>query len=55
MKKYIIIKHDNGSWQSIDAQFDSKSDAITYAKIASLGKTGHDFTIYEYVENHRED
>ena len=55
MKKYLVIKHDNGSWISIDAQFDSKEQAEQYANIAAIGKPGYDFTVYSYFSNSRKD
>jgi hypothetical protein len=53
MKRFIVIKHDHGTWVQVDAQFDTLESATKYCEMASLGKPGYDFTIYEMVNNYR--
>lgn len=47
MKQYIIIRHSNGNYDSVDAQFDNLEDAINYAKLASMGNKGWTYEVFE--------
>ena len=40
MKQYIIIRHYEGHYDSINAQFDNLEDALNYAKLAGMGNKG---------------
>lgn len=49
MKKYIVVRHDNGHWDSIKQQFDSLDDAKAFVKLAALGEPGYNWDVFEFV------
>ena len=47
MKQYIIIRHSDHYFATIDKEFDNYEDAINYVKLASIGDTDHTYEVFE--------
>ena len=47
MKDFIVIRHSDGSFESINAQFDSEADASMYANLAAQGNPGWTYEVYK--------
>ena len=47
MKQYLVVRHRDGMWITLDKQFDNKADAKTYAEYAKLGDPDREYIVYE--------
>lgn len=47
MKKYVVVRHSDGLFITIMAQFDCEADAHKFAELAATGNPICEFVVYK--------
>ena len=46
MKEFIVVRHSDGYFITVDKQFETIEDARQYIRLAAMGDSRHQYCIY---------